>query len=538
MIQKLRERLALAPSSALQRFRGIGGPSLRVGITFDGPRPPHWAAALVDFFGGLSGMETLTFTVTARPSATPNPPWLARQLYTATQRMQNPFDATQPLPGQRPAESIAAANCDVVVWLASTRDSASPPEALARNGVFTVAFGNRPQGIPFWDEVSGRNATSATTIFWHDRSLAVGRPVRQVETSTSQGLEITANTEAPLIATIRLLAGLCLDLQRDAVRGTERLRAVPEVATLALTPAAWPSALEMGRFIAKKVLRSARLRATARGREPRWFIAVRANEGKSIAGCSAPDVSGFRDLPLVPGSEQMADPFLFETDGRTYLLFEDVPAGTTRGRLACAEIFADGHYSNVVVILERDYHLSYPCVFESDGAIYMIPESCEADRVELYRFARFPFAPERVATPIEGLPLVDTTPIHLDGIWYFFTTTSQPFMESLLFWADRLEGPWRLHLASPISCSVRNSRGAGKLFWKNGRLFRPTQDCSVRYGYAMTVNEVTLLTPTDFAEHPVAWVPPSWSPGLLCTHTWNESSLLQVVDGIRLVRAT
>ena len=106
MIQKLRERLAPAPSSALQRFRGIGGTSLRVGIAFDGPRPPHWAAALVDFFGGLSGMETLTFTVgVARPNATPNPSWLARRLYSGTQRMQSPFDTTQPLPGQRPAAS-------------------------------------------------------------------------------------------------------------------------------------------------------------------------------------------------------------------------------------------------------------------------------------------------------------------------------------------------------------------------------------------------------------------------------------------------
>jgi len=55
----------------------------------------------------------------------------------------------------------------------------------------------------------------------------------------------------------------------------------------------------------------------------------------------------------------------------------------------------------------------------------------------------------------------------------------------------------------------------------------------VRYGYAMTVNEVTRLTPTDFEEHPVARVLPTWMPGLLGTHTWNQSSAFQVVDGFR-----
>ena len=84
---------------------------------------------------------------------------------------------------------------------------------------------------------------------------------------------------------------------------------------------------------------------------------------------------------------------------------------------------------------------------------------------------------------------------------------------------------------------MRNSRSAGNLFWRNGRLYRPTQDCSVRYGYAIQVNEVTRLTPTEFEERPVNWIPPAWNPGLLGTHTWNESSRLEVLDGIRLQAA-
>jgi hypothetical protein len=108
-------------------------------------------------------------------------------------------------------------------------------------------------------------------------------------------------------------------------------------------------------------------------------------------------------------------------------------------------------------------------------------------------------------------------------------------METLLFSAERLEGPWNLHPKNPISTSVSSCRSAGQLFWKEGRLYRPTQDCSVRYGYAIAVYEVTRLTKDEFEERPVGRVTPSWSPGLLGNHTWNESSRFQAVDELRLV---
>jgi hypothetical protein len=231
----------------------------------------------------------------------------------------------------------------------------------------------------------------------------------------------------------------------------------------------------------------------------------------------------------------MADPFLYESGGRTWLLFEDVPPYSSRGRIASIELREDETHSEAEIVLERDYHLSYPCVIESNGELYLMPESSEARCVELFRFRRFPSALEVAAQPIHDLALVDTTPISLDGRWYFFTTTLQPFMESLLFWSDQLEGPWKLHPASPISCSVRNSRGAGNLFWQNGRLFRPTQDCSISYGYGIQVNEIVRLTPAEFEEKQAAFVRPSWAPGLIGTHTWNQSSRYQVIDGLRML---
>ncbi len=57
----------------------------------------------------------------------------------------------------------------------------------------------------------------------------------------------------------------------------------------------------------------------------------------------------------------------------------------------------------------------------------------------------------------------------------------------------------------------------------------------MRYGHSILLNEVIRLTPTEFEERPVTTLPPTWMPGLRGTHTWNESSKFQVIDGIRFL---
>ena len=429
-------------------------------------------------------------------------------------------------------EGLRTAGCGVLVWLAACQDPNVDVGGLAKYGTFTVRLGERNRIIPFWDEVAEKRVTSPVTVFWHESSLAHGRAVRKAETSTVQGLYLTLNAEEPLVAATRMLAGLCLELQQGGREREERIRGFADEPMGEASPANYPTTFEAGRFVVRKLARSARLRWKARGKEARWFVAMRQNSGGSIASPDL-DLNGFREVPLPQGSDQMADPFLWEAEGRTYLMFEEIPAGSYRGRLGCVEVFENGSCSEMRIILQRDYHLSYPCVVPANGELFLLPESYQAGRVDLFRFSRFPWEVELVSSLVQGLALVDTTPILLDGRWYFFTTTLPPFMETLLFWADRLDGTWNLHPASPISSSVRNSRSAGNLFWRDGRLYRPTQDCSARPGHAIQVNEVTRLTATEFEERPVNWIPPAWCPGLLGTHTWNESSRFQVTDGIR-----
>jgi hypothetical protein len=462
---------------------------------------------------------------------------LTDRLYSASRAGFDPFgDLTAGGTESASFESIdeiRTAGCGVLVWLAAAPDPHLELGGLAEHGAFTVRFGKGNRIIPFWDEVANNETTSTVTIYWHESSLARGRAVRTAETSTLQGLYLTQNAEEPLAATIRTLADLCLRIRAAGRQFEDRLRGFPEVPIETATPSEYPTGWQAGRFVLGKLARSARLRWKARGQKTGWFTAIRPNSGASITGPGRPDLTGFRDVPLPPGSAEMADPFPWETGGRTYLFFEEVAAGPSKGRLGCVEVFENGSCSEMKIVLERAYHLSYPCVVPAGGELFLLPESSEAGRVDLYRFSRFPEEVELVAPLVEGLTLVDTTPLFLNDRWYFFTTTVQPFMETFLFWSNRLDGAWNLHPCSPISASARNCRSAGNLFWRDGRLYRPTQDCSVRYGYAIQVNEVVRLTPAEFEERPAGGVAPRWRPELLGTHTWNESSRLQVLDGFR-----
>jgi hypothetical protein len=421
---------------------------------------------------------------------------------------------------------------DVVVWLASHDALPESCSDLAQFGVLTVQLGDEEKAPPYWTESLEERLVSKAAIHWHAAVCNRARIVRISETSTPGGWFFTRNAAEPLTAVNRMIAGVALDIAAEGEGWRQRASNQPE---LDRRPPhrAYASNVDSLVFIGKQTARSVRLRVQARGRRFVWFTAIRrrstlfyANNGRFLS-------DEWQEVPVPLGSE-MADPFVFERNGKAWLFYEDVPAGSLKGRLSCMEIGSeDNRFGQPQVILDLPYHLSYPCLIEDRGEVFLLPETSAAGTVELYRATQFPLEFKPATILMDGVPLVDTTPFFLDGIWYFFTTTTQPFMETFLFWSDALDGRWRMHPRSPISSSVFSCRSAGHLFYSKGRLLRPTQDCSVRYGYGMTINEITRLTPTEFEEHRIDFIGPDWQPDLLGTHTLNASSNFEVVDGVR-----
>ncbi len=501
----------------------------KLGLVVNRGQNPVWVRDIVEYLLGVP-----QFDISVRESNEPKhvplaPSWLADRLYTASRRKYDAFAET---------EDGAVINSppdtgepvDALFWLASARPRGTCA-GLARFGVFTLQLGDETTDPPYWREVIEASPISAAVLYWHATSFERGRAVYTAETGTQQDWAFTRNAEEPLQALPRMLAITALELMCSGSEWIAGALELPEVERPRSRQASFPSALDTLRFIARQATRSASVRVNGRGKLRRWFLALRRNPSLFYSNLGRFSRDGLEDIPL--RGTHMADPFVIEHGKRNWLFYEYVPLGASRGRLSCMELDADGKPGSAQVVLKTDYHLSYPCVFNVNGEYFMIPESSANRTVQLYRATRFPFEFQLESILIDSISAVDTTPFHLNGHWYFFTTTTQPFLETFLFWSDSLDGEWRLHPISPISSSARNTRSAGHLFYHNGRLLRPTQDCSVRYGYGMTINEITRLSPTDFEEHKVDFIPPRWRRGLLGTHTLNSNTQFEVIDGIR-----
>jgi len=264
--------------------------------------------------------------------------------------------------------------------------------------------------------------------------------------------------------------------------------------------------------------------------DDRWGIALRATKGLASL---PPSFEGVRFLG--PKEDRSyADPFLFRRDGRTFLFLEEIWHPGGRGTIAYTELDASGNWHEPQTILNADYHLSYPFLFEWEDEVYLLPECATHGKLELYRAVEFPGIWTRDRILMDDIVAVDATITRFGGRYWLFANVLSPAkqidQELHLFYAETPLGPWMPHVRNPVCTDVRQARPAGKLLTWEGKLIRPSQDCSVRYGYAVTWNLVETLTPTEYREHVIGRLEPNWLPGNRCTHTFARDGDLEVID--------
>lgn len=250
----------------------------------------------------------------------------------------------------------------------------------------------------------------------------------------------------------------------------------------------------------------------------------------------------------------VADPFLLRRGSTWYLFFEVRPTAradpSRNGVIAYATSEDQGRtWEYGQVVLREPVHLSYPCVFEWEGQVYMVPESREAREVRLYRATDFPTTWEQATVLLRG-DLTDPSPFYYQGSWYMFAESVTPGSRwkglranpvLRFYFADDPAGPWEEHPASPVvSGDARVVRPAGRVI-SNGpaSLLRFAQDKREHYGAAVHAQEITTLTREKYQERPVVPQPLLAGSG----EGWNahgmhhidaqatESGWIAVVDG-------
>lgn len=249
----------------------------------------------------------------------------------------------------------------------------------------------------------------------------------------------------------------------------------------------------------------------------------------------------WRTRPIkAPAGHFWADPFVLKRQGRHYLFFEDYDYAVGRACISWGEI-DNGEFRFGGVALSSDKHLSYPFIFEHEGEVYMLPETYEARRLEVWRAVDFPGRWVLHATALEGESVVDPT-IHVDDdgqIWLFVNLCRDAYGDhNSELYVYRIGGmdlkDMVPHQRNPVVMDCRGARSAGRLFRSGGRLLRPGQiNQGGVYGAGLALTEIRELTLSRYVEQGVDELWPKFEPGLVGLHHAERFEGGFVVDACR-----
>jgi folate-dependent phosphoribosylglycinamide formyltransferase PurN len=255
--------------------------------------------------------------------------------------------------------------------------------------------------------------------------------------------------------------------------------------------------------------------------KPHWQIGWVAE--KELSASQKPEKLNVTWLHPSQKDWYWADPFCLTVHGEEFVFVEGFDKKKKKGVIEC--ILPDG---SSIQVLEEPWHLSYPFIWEENGEIFMIPESAEAGKIYWYRAVNFPEKWERIGVLFDQTAYDPTLWQDESGYWLFVNQQAHPacspFDELFLYHSESLTEPrWKAHPLNPIVSDVRRSRPAGRLFVKDGKLYRPGQDSGLRYGYGVKLHEVLQLSLTDYEERPVFHLSPQAEDPFLGIHTFNQA---------------
>jgi len=239
-----------------------------------------------------------------------------------------------------------------------------------------------------------------------------------------------------------------------------------------------------------------------------------------------------RWLPYRRTKAFIADPFFQIAGAEPEILAEEFDYDINRGYIV--RIRPAGDSMKLEKAIDEGLHLSYPYVFEHGGERYCIPECAAARGIILFRYDADQRSWKRLSVLVPDIAALDATVIQHDGRWWMFATDAEgPKDATLYIWqSEGLMGPWIPHPGNPVKTDVRSSRPAGTPFLHQGHLYRPSQNCSVRYGGSIWINRVSLLTPFEYAEEPVIHLQPfGGSRYYQAFHTLASGGDWTVIDG-------
>lgn len=237
-----------------------------------------------------------------------------------------------------------------------------------------------------------------------------------------------------------------------------------------------------------------------------------------------------------PKGRFLADPFVVEHHGRKVIFVEDLFYSDNKGRISAIELKESGA-EFIGNVLEEDFHLAFPFVFEIEDNIYMIPETHQTKDIRLYRCTDFPkkWVLEKIL--LNNVSAVDTMVVKRDNLWFMLTNICSAKLgdhqsELHVFYSSKINGDKWLPIESgnPVIFDSRLARNGG-MFYFDGELYRVNQiHGKAHYGKAFGINKVLTLSKSEYREERITDVDATFKDNLISTHHFNANESVAVID--------
>ncbi|MBC7641843.1 MAG: hypothetical protein H7174_05820 [Flavobacterium sp.] len=234
-----------------------------------------------------------------------------------------------------------------------------------------------------------------------------------------------------------------------------------------------------------------------------------------------------------PENSFWADPFIINENNTNYLFFEELKPDRI-GAISFVELDDNFDIVNKKMIINQEFHLSFPNVFKIDNSFYMIPESSANNSLDLYKCYNFPDDWRHEKILMANISLIDPVILFHNNLYWIFANKIEEFEHDnnerlYLYYSDDLfSEKWHTHQQNPVVNDASLARNAGKIFLKDNKLFRVSQNCSKSYGQNLVVNKITTLSTTNYKEQKSYEIfAENKFKGM---HTMNFESDIQVFD--------
>lgn len=432
------------------------------------------------------------------------------------------FDQTEPslapIPKQDPIDG-SALNIDVILDFAELTDAdADTFSCHAHHGLWRLSTTSDAAGIA---EVFTSASTSRVTL----RSRK-GGAWGVLETAQYDVKFLASRNRAYLRAkAVHVVLHALANLNALSAKSDVALDA-PSPNSIALIPYAGRVVIEITRRLRDK------FRARLGGRPGRFGL--RVCKGTPL------DFDLASGIPHeAPKGRFWADPFAHISGTEIHVFYEDFDYSRGLGHLCVARL--DGDTFTVLGDTHRpQHHLSYPHVFDHDGEIYMLLESGQIARQEVWRATDYPLKWTLEKTIFEGVRCADTTLFQHGGEWWLFTNICQDSFDDYCseLYAFRVDGPGlnkiEPHSLNPIVLGADVARGAGRVFEQDGKFYRPSQDNTHgTYGYGLNIMEIEALSLDTYSERRVRHITPDDAPGIIGCHHIDRVDEGRIIVDVR-----